>query len=380
MKAVSLKGSQSGRLGPHILPILVWMAAVAGVVVLFHHRAERFEVLGLAQGQVRQIAATCPGRLREVRVQLFERVTGGQELAVIDTVLDDEYLQAELATALAEVQHLMAQLVPTQERLLAEEANRETGMIEAQRRFCVDVENVRLRVLELTTVLETDRIMLEDLALEVEIARSLLEQEAVTAYDLQKAEAQHNGLAKKIGENERLLEQARQDLKQAERRRDEFAQRQPQHPSVDSELEVIRKAAKVQEQLIEGLLARRVPLVLSSPVDGLVSQIQRGPGEAVLAGDPILTIAEARPRDIIAYATADQLGRVRERMVVELIKGSEPAQIVNSQVVYVGPTVELMPEQLWRNPNLPQWGRPMLIKIPPGLELIPGELVGIRGL
>jgi hypothetical protein len=39
-----------------------------------------------------------------------------------------------------------------------------------------------------------------------------------------------------------------------------------------------------------------------------------------------------------------------------------------------------MPERLWRNPNLPQYGLPVLIKIPPGMELVPGELVGVRGL
>lgn len=380
MKGINLKSYRAGRLRAHILPILVWAGAVAGVVVLFHHRAERFEVLGIAQGQVRQIAATCDGRLKEIRVQLFEEVHQGQTLAVIDTMLDNEHVQAELGTALAEVHHLMAQLVPTQELLLTEAANLETDKIAAQRRFSVDVENARLRILELMTLLETDRIMLEELAVEVKIVRSLLDQNAIAPYELQKVEVQYNTLAKKIEENEHLLEQAKQDLGQAQERRDEFAQRQPQHPSVDSTLEVIRKAVRVQEQRIEELLARRVPLVLKSPFDGLVSQVLRRPGESVLAGEPILAVAEAEPKEIIAYASDDQLGWVRERMAVELIKNGEPAQIASSQVGYLGPTMELMPERLWRNPNIPQWGRPVLIRIPPGFKLVPGELVGIRGL
>lgn len=380
MKGINLKSWRAGRLRAHILPILVWAGTVAGVVVLFHHRVQRFEVLGIAQGEVRQIAANCDGRLKSVPVQLFEKVSQGQTLAVIDTVLDDEHVQAELATALAEVHHLMAQLVPTQERLLTEAANLETDKIAAQRRFSVDVENARLRILELMTLLETDRIMLEELAVEVKIVRSLLDQNAIAPYELQKVEVQYNTLAKKIEENEHLLEQAKQDLGQAQERRDEFAQRQPQHPSVDSTLEVIRKAVRVQEQRIDELLARRVPLVLKSPFDGLVSQVLRRPGGAILAGEPILTVAEAEPREIIAYASEDQLGWVRERMAVELIKNGEPAQIASSQVAYLGPTMELMPERLWRNPNIPQWGRPVLIRIPPSFKLVPGELVGIRGL
>ncbi|MHC4483362.1 MAG: hypothetical protein ACYSW4_07410, partial [Planctomycetota bacterium] len=59
---------------------------------------------------------------------------------------------------------------------------------------------------------------------------------------------------------------------------------------------------------------------------------------------------------------------------------TEPAQVAASQVVYLGANIELMPQQLWQNPNIPEWGRPVLIKIPPGPELVPGEVVGIRGL
>jgi len=71
---------------------------------------------------------------------------------------------------------------------------------------------------------------------------------------------------------------------------------------------------------------------------------------------------------------------VKERMPVELIKTQMPAQPVSSKIRTIGPTIELMPQRLWRNPNVPQWGLPVLVEIPPGLKLVPGEVVGIRGL
>ena len=394
----SIRSYRSGRLHPHILPVLVWLVAVVGVGVLFHHRSQRFEILGIAQGQIRQIAATCTGRLKSVPVQLFQEVKKGDTVAVIDTVLENEQLEVELAMANAEIQRLTAELAHTQETLLAEAANLETDRTAAQRRFSVDVENARLRVLELKTLLETDRIMLEDLELNTKIylTQNLSDQNDVTHYERQKMKVECNALTKKIEENEHLMEQAESDLKQARQRRDEFARRQLQHPPVDSALEVIRRAIKVQEQQIDGLLARRVPLVLKSPIDGMVVQLHgrardvvlrrpgefvlRRPDEVVLAGDPILSIAEVKPREIIAYASQQQLGRVREGMAVQLVKNTEPAQIANSQVAYLGPTLERMPECLWQVPNTPQWGHPMLIPIPPGLKLIPGETVGIRGL
>ncbi|MFC1792419.1 hypothetical protein ACFL3Q_02390, partial [Planctomycetota bacterium] len=98
------------------------------------------------------------------------------------------------------------------------------------------------------------------------------------------------------------------------------------------------------------------------------------------AGEPILSIAEARPSEIIAYIGDRLLGQVEKNMPVELIKDRMPPQIARSQITQIGPTMELMPERMWLNPNMPQWGRPVSIEIPEGLELISGEMIGIRRL
>ncbi|UCE99438.1 MAG: HlyD family efflux transporter periplasmic adaptor subunit, partial [Planctomycetota bacterium] len=136
-------------------------------------------------------------------------------------------------------------------------------------------------------------------------------------------------------------------------------------------------------------------LILTSPIDGKVIQVHGRPrdvalrrpgelvvrraGEVVLAGEPILTIAETEPHEIIAYAGLRQLGRIRKGMTVQLVKNTEPQQIATSEVTHIGATLERMPEYMWQVPNIPQWGRPIIIKIPPGLKLVPGEVVGIRG-
>ena len=380
------------RLRRHILPILVWLSVLAAVVGLFTRRSQRFEVLGIAQGQVRQIASSCTGRLKSVSVQLFEEVSLGQPVAVVDTILDNEQpraqLQAQLSTILAEIEHLTVQLVPTQDDLLAEKADRQTNRLSDSRRFSVDVENARLEILRLRALIETDRIMLEDLALEVQTVKELLAQEAVAPYELQKAKVQYETLATKIEENEQLLEQAKDALTQTQQRRDEYTRYKPHHPSVEDALDVIRKAIKIQERRMDEILVQiealepRQALQLTAPIDGVVSQIQHWPGEAVLAGEPILTIAEVKPTEIIAYAFEDQVNQIQKGMVVELVKQSEPKkiEIARSQIIYIGPIVEQLPPRLWRNPNIPEWGRPFLVKAPPQMKLIIGEVVGIRRL
>ena len=122
-------------------------------------------------------------------------------------------------------------------------------------------------------------------------------------------------------------------------------------------------------------------MTLTATLDGVVSQIYYGAGDAVLAGEPIITIVdESKPTEIVAYASEQQTSTIKEKMKVRLIKNSYPAQIATSRVIHLGPNIELMPERLWRNPNIPQWGRPILIKIPKGLKLIQGEIIGVKGL
>jgi multidrug resistance efflux pump len=331
----------------------------------------------MAQGQARIISPTTTGTIKIVPVLLFEHVNKWDTLAV----LDDELLGAELATAAAEIERLRAQLNATHNQLTVEADRIETNWVTSARRFSVDAEQLRLNILQTQTVLETDRIMLQDLELDVKISKDLLAKDAVTPYELQKAQTAYDALAKKIQENELLLTQYQQYLAKAEQRRAEFTQNQPVVASLDSALEPVRKAITVQEKRIEEIAARRAALVLKAPFDGIVSQIQARAGETVLAGAPILTIAEAAPTEIIAYANEALAGQIRENMQVELIKNTPPAKIAKSaQIMHIGPTIEPIPLRLLRNPNIPQWGRPFLVKIPPGFELTPGELVGIRGL
>jgi len=386
MKSKNQNSYSSSALRRHIVPILVWVLALAGVVGLFRRHTKRFEVLGIARARTVQISATMPGKLRSVPVKLFEKVKAGQVLAV----LDDEVLRRQLDTASAEVQRLMAELITTEDSLVAEAANQETSRIADGRRFSVDVENARLRILELKTLIETDRITLQDLALEVKIVKGLVEAQAVADYELQKVQVQHDALAKKIQQNEHLLAQAEKDLKQAQKRKMEFASRQLVHPSVDSALELIRKAVTVQERMIEQFVVQISQLVLRSPFDGVVCQIPqrfgqasarqliRQNGETVLAGEPILTVAATESDSVIAYMRHDQAGLVDQGSAVEIIKNSKPAQIGLAKVTYISPVTEQIRVRLWQNPNVPQWGRPFLVKVPPKMKLVPGELVGIR--
>ncbi len=391
----------------HGVPVVVWVLAVAVVIWLFYQRAARFETLGIARGQVRHVAATSPGRVKEIKVELFQSVKAGEVVAVLDTVTESEQgdeakLKAQFAVAAAEAERLSAELIPTQEKLRADAANVQMSLRDNWRRFEMDVDSARLRILDLQATLASERVTLEDLALQVKKSKALLKEEVIVPFELERIQVHYDSVQKNVQENEQLLVQAQAVLKQAQQRRVEFAAHELPLPSEDAALEAIRKQINVQEAAMKGLLEqlavwdKRRKVELTSPIKGRVisihgqrndtvlqrpgEEVLRRRGEVVNVGDPILVVAEAEPNEVVAYVNEQQLGSVQKQMRVELRKTRTPPQVAASQVVEVGATIELMPQRLWRNPTIPQWGLPVLIKIPPRLGLIPGEVVEIRGL
>ena len=394
MKSVFSKNHYRNSFWMHIVPIIVWLAVCAYVVVLFSRRSNRFEVLGIAQGQVYQIATTCMGRLRSVPVKIYEKVTVGQTLAVVDTILENETIEAQIGTIKAEIENLTAQLSTIEEEYRSENTDRQINYNTESRRFVVDVENTRLTILEHKALLASDRILLGDLNTELSISKRLLEQNIIEPYELEKAKVQYETLSKKIEENENLLKQAESDLKQSLQRYEEFQAQKPYYSSVDKALDVIHKQIKVQEQLINELLARFEPLELKSPINGIVIPIQgnsnevplRRPGEGVIrragevvnAGDQILAIAESEPSEIIAYVNEMQSAYIEEGMTVQIVNNANPVQMANVQITYISPVIEQIPDRLWTDPRYPQWGRPILMKIHPNVKLYSGALVTVK--
>jgi hypothetical protein len=306
-----------------------------------------------------------------------------------------------LATAAAEAEHLTALLIPTQQQLQADVARLELSREDNQRRFDVDAETARARILELKATIAFDRVTCDDLAVQLKSNEELLRKNLISSYEVERIKALHDSTAKKIQENERLLEQVTLDLGQAEQRRREFSQYELPKRSVDSALEAIREEVRVQEALMKGLeeqlaaVRSRHAVALKSPIDGVVipihtqdnevlhqrpgEQVVRRAEEVVTAGDAILAVSQQEPNEIVAYASEHQLEWLAKLTTVEVVKTRPPSQIARSEIRYVGPTIELLPQRLWRNPTIPEWGRPVLIEIPPGLALVPGEIVGIRG-
>ncbi len=370
-KWVNFRSQVWRRHGPSIA---IWLSAVAAIVFLLERRSGSFETVGIAQVENRQIAPAVIGRVRIMPTRLFDIVRQGQTLAV----LEDDRVRSELATAAAEIARLRAELFATQDRLAFENKNITLTREVESRRFQTDVESIRLQILDMTTILETDRLNLKDNQLQVEFLEGVFKQNAATRYEYDRAKIAFAALEKKIRETEKALAQAKIDHETSLQRRKSFETRNPGITSINTALAPLREAITVQERRMAELGVDQAMLVLKSPIDGTVSQVLRGAGEAVRAGEPILVVSAARPSSIIAYLNEIQMKNAREGMTVELIRQNVHFSLGKSKVLCIGPTIEQLPNRLWRNPAIPEWGRALMIDLPANVTLVPGELVQIR--
>ncbi len=375
---------KQGRLLTRTLPVFVWFFSLAAVVLLFQHQSMRTELRGIAFSHEQSINSVETGYIRSIPVTLYQEVKKGDTLAIIkeNTVARGEYidtlLQAQRDTAEAELEMLKADLEAAENRLVIEGFEFSNDMATTERRLSVDVERTRLAVLEIKSSLEPDRLALRDLEVEIEIVNSLLKQNAAEEYELQKVQAQYNILKETVVQTEQMLAQAQNDYEAALLRKDEFGQKVPMRPQLaDKELAPIRKAILVQEKKIAELIEQRDVIVLTAPFDGIVNTLTYKPGQTVVRGDAIMTIVKPTPEIIMTWVSQRDMASIELNMKVKIASLNPPYHMFVSQVSHVSASMEIIPERLWKDPAVPEWGRAVQIPIQPGFACIHNEIIGI---
>ncbi|RKY10670.1 MAG: hypothetical protein DRP52_06975, partial [Planctomycetota bacterium] len=281
---------------------------MAAVVVLFLCQSETAQLKGIAFSHEQIINTTETGYIRSIPVELYQEVKKGDTLAIIkeNTVAQEEFihslLQAERATAEAELEQLKAELAAAEDRLLVDQFERDSDTTSLERRLAVDMERARLEVLEIKSDLGPDRLILKDMEVELEIVQRLVAEQASEEYELQKIQAQCDIFRESVAQKGELLVQAEENYKAAMLRKDEFEQSTPISPKLsDKELAPIRKAILVQEKRLVEFIKQRDIIVLTAPFDGIINTLNYKSGQTVVRGDPIMTIVDPTPGSITAW-------------------------------------------------------------------------------
>ncbi|MCH8260831.1 MAG: HlyD family efflux transporter periplasmic adaptor subunit [Planctomycetes bacterium] len=349
--------------GAAVLTVWLWDRQAGVPMLVGEVQAIRFDV----SGQVDGMLVTLPHR----QLEPFDVVMAGEIVAK----LDDGPVLASLAALQADRLRVEQELTATDARLRQAEADRQHEHMDEARRLAVDLERLRLEVVDRKAQLETDGIALRRLDEEYEALRAIHAGDAETQFRLTISRLQRDEVAQRIAGNTKALAEAEAHTAAAIERTKN--QPTPAPAYVREQLAPIRAAIAAQEARIRELEIQVQWLEIRSPIRGTVSAIYYRPGQVARAGDPVLTVVDGHSRHIIAYVRQRQGLEPKVGMEVAVRNRSLPRQVVRTLIDRVGDQIEPVPLHHLRNPNLLEWGLPVRIALPEELALRPGELVDL---
>jgi multidrug resistance efflux pump len=282
---------------------------------------------------------------------------------------------ARLVALRAELKRLEQEVTAAAARIDVEYADQELQQRREAVRLAWNVERMRLDVLDRKTLLETSRIEQQRLSARVAYLEPLVTRGAITDMELVDASLLRKETEQRVNELEVSLVESEQQQQRAIERMAEFSF--SSDPQLAAQLAPLRSAVDVQAALIEELKIRIELLEVRAPVSGEIVAIHRYPGQNVQAGDPVVTIAATKGRYIVSYVRSESNLQPTQDMSVRVRRRVLGGLSVETTVGRVGPQVELVPAPQRRDPNRPEWGRPVRIRMPRDLVLVPGELVEI---
>lgn len=358
-----------------VLPVGVFLAALAGVVWIWQHELAPPTLIGEVEVRRAHIASVQPGTLVKLTVDRFQNVRAGDLVAEI-LVCNPRYLESTLGVIKAEAEILRLQLDP----LVTTERSR------------VDFQRLRLELLDQKVQLAANQMNLRYAEAEYDRIAALRRDQPsiVSQTELDLALRDRDALRAEVQSRQRLVQELEADL----------ARLRVSRPPAENEgvPEGWRLALNLQEQRLQQALAEFGPVALTAPIDGTVSTVYRHAGENVAAGEPIVTITATHSERIVAYLLPPWRVEPTVGAPVEVRSRHGTRAVGRAQILEVGRYLDIItptlayqlgarasalaqaaqPAAQLNLNNLPIPGLPLAISVPAGLNLRPGEAVDLR--
>lgn len=335
----------------HVMPIIVFVTGVAMVAYLWNKNLAPSAFVGEVERIQASVVSPDVGVLvlTNLTVARFQPVKAGEVLGYLDT---GDPRTAGTLTVLRARFDLM--------RL-------ESSYPELdQQRNRLDVERLRSDLMRQQVDLATARINLQRAENESARVTRLHEAGLVSESEYDLALKTKEALAVDVSERTKLVAELDRRVK-----------------DLDSLVEVAVGVQRTNLLVQSNQLARaeqRLGLFpLLAPIDGVVTQILHRDGEIVTRGEPIFTISKDNPDHIVGYVRQPVSFQPRIGMDVEIRTRGPRRQTGMAKIVQVGPEMELFSQPLRvRGFGAAQErGLPVLIDLPEGMRVYPGELVDL---
>jgi multidrug resistance efflux pump len=324
----------------------------------------RLDAISRGEGILVQV----PGTQWEV----LQPVKQGEVIARID----DRILLTQLNVVKADLEMVRSKLDEVTEETKFEQIDREVRHEYEARALASFIEQSRLAMLTTKATIAADTIELQGLEQILKMTQDGVDKKAITRLALLTAQKERDVVAAR-------LTSAQETLKQTKGQYERALERNKQHvalpkPEIEKLLGPIHAEMTAKEAQIQQIELQIETLVIKSPLDGVVVAVLRRPGQAVKVGDPIMTIAGNEGKFIVSYVRQSRNLQPQPNMQVDIRPRRVPRHVVVSQIAEIGSALEAVPPHQLRAQSIMEWGLPVRIPIPAGLDLRPGELVDVR--
>lgn len=337
-----------------VLPVVVFAAALGGVVALWSdHNAARLMV-GQAEPVLSNVSCYKPGVLAELCVNRFQKVKAGDNIGKV-MVTEPRILASSLAVIEAEIESLRANMRP----------------VSLQQHNAMNYDQLRLDWMKQRTQLAAAKVNLELAGTEFHRTEELFKDKIVAERVFDQAKAARDRLQNEVESLTKLTEEAERNIQMLQITNG----KEPSAVSIDP----LQAAIAVQESKLHLTEAELSPITVTAPIDGIVSTIFHRAGESVTPGQPIVSIATLNPVRIVGYLRAPISDEPKPGMKVEVRTRSLPRMSGDAHIVEVGTQLETIPLTLLGPMKLAntELGLPVEISLPPSIKIRAGELVDV---
>ena len=349
------------------LPQLVFLFGAIAVGLLWRQHGEFANAIGEVEAVRVDVAAATDGQLMPLSPQawtVFDSVKAGQLVADLNT------LHNELAG-------LKKQIAATETKLKFDQADFGLEREREAMRLSWQIEQLRLEGLDRDVKLAMDEVEIQRLDAKLDVLKPLIKGGYSSELEAIDATALRDAAVVRVKSARVARAEVAEQFELAKERFDSMASiEQPEVDTIlDSVLGPVRASLATQQSKIDALSLRVEQLEIRAPIAGTITEIHAWPGQVIQAGQPILTVAANHGRFIVSYAEEDSEIQPRVGDVVSVHPVSGGRQKLEATVSKVGPQVQRIPEHQLADRSVKQWGVPLLIELPDGLDAKPGELV-----
>lgn len=328
------------------LPLVVFMVLVVAITQLWREHVLPVDMIGEAMAQRAEVVVPQDGQVVQVHVRPFAPVRHGDPLAVVMTT-DPALLEAQLAVIQAEVDLLRYSLDP----------------LVGRQRSDLDYERLRVELMSRRAAQATAEVRRLHAENDLARVRQLHADDLISGAELERAITDHEVLVTEIAGHRRIISMLHDELERLDL------------PSAAGAEETLLAAIRVHEQRLRLVEAELAPVTLHAPLDGRVGLILRGTGEHVTAGEPLMTVMAETTEHVIAYLRQPLRVEPEVGMAVRVKAPSGDRGAGLGRVLQISAHLEPLPEMLLAPGMRPEKALPLLISLPEGVRLRPGERV-----